>query len=199
MITRRHLIVAAVSTPISALLCRTAQAADVVDFAGRDPSAADIVRVLRQQRAVRAAPGSPAPIRTRGLNLNADPSAASVSTPVSFNQIVFDFDSARLRPESRRTLDEIGRALGSSELAELSFRVEGHTDSVGNFAYNILLSRRRAASVQEYLETNHRIDAARLEARGKGPTELLDSFNPESAANRRVALVAFKPARSGNG
>jgi OmpA-OmpF porin, OOP family len=197
MIDRRRLLLAAAAAPWAAAFAPTARAAGVVDLGGATPQAADIVHALRQQRAVRAAPGARPLARTRSLDVAAAPATASKS--VSFDQIVFDFNSARLRAESRRTLAAIGQALASAELAGLSFQVEGHTDAVGGFAYNIRLSRKRAASVCEHLRRQHGIAAARLRAVGKGPTELLDPERPESAANRRVALIAFhgEAARSG--
>jgi outer membrane protein OmpA-like peptidoglycan-associated protein len=198
MIDRRRLLLASVAAPLAAALAPAARADAVVDLAGRSPQAADIVRALRQQRALRpAAPGMHALARTRSLNVAATP--ATSSKAVSFDQVVFEFNSARLRAESRRTLAQIGQALASPELAAMSFQVEGHTDAVGGFAYNIRLSRQRAASVCAYLREQHGIAAGRLVAVGKGPTELLEPDRPDSPANRRVALVAFQggPARTG--
>jgi len=190
MIHRRHLLLATAAAPLAAAFAPAVRAAAVIDLAGGQPRAADIVRALRPPRVAGAAPGTHGLARTRSLSVASAP--ATNSMPVSFDQITFDYNSAKLRPESRRTLAEIGQALASPELAALSFQVEGHTDAKGGFAYNIRLSRKRAASVCEHLRTQHGIAGERLVAVGKGPTELLDPERPESAANRRVALVAFQ-------
>lgn len=76
-----------------------------------------------------------------------------------------------------------------------SVRVEisGHTDSVGNREYNMDLSQRRAEAVKKYL-VDHGIDAARMEVRGAGPDEPLDSnsSNPGRAKNRRIEFRVLR-------
>lgn len=66
-------------------------------------------------------------------------------------------------------------------------RVEGHTDSSGNDARNLVLSRRRAESVRRWM-IEHGIEAARLTAVGLGETRPFESNDTElgRAANRRV-------------
>ena len=53
-----------------------------------------------------------------------------------------------------RTLDELGRALASKDLAAYRFRIEGHTDTVGSRDYNRALSERRAEAVVDYVAKN---------------------------------------------
>jgi outer membrane protein OmpA-like peptidoglycan-associated protein len=69
--------------------------------------------------------------------------------------------------------------------------VVGHTDSVGDFDYNIDLSRRRATAVVEVLVAQHGIDRGRLEPHGVGPLVPVSSNTSEDgrAKNRRVELV----------
>jgi len=107
----------------------------------------------------------------------------------SFASILFEINSAELRPEARATLNEIGAALKSNELSQYSFGVYGHTDASGEDLYNKSLSQQRAAAVREYLATNFGIDPARLEARGFGESRLKDAGNPFSGENRRVEFV----------
>lgn len=66
-------------------------------------------------------------------------------------------------------------------------RVEGHTDSAGNDARNLVLSRRRAESVRRWL-VEHGIEEARVTAVGLGETVPFESNDTElgRAANRRV-------------
>ncbi len=105
-------------------------------------------------------------------------------------QIGFDFDSARIRPDGIAQLEEIARALQAERLAELRFRVEGHTDAAGTATYNDSLSERRARAVVEFLAAR-RIDVERLKPEGRGMRDLAEPGNPLSAANRRVRIVTI--------
>jgi outer membrane protein OmpA-like peptidoglycan-associated protein len=69
--------------------------------------------------------------------------------------------------------------------------IEGHTDSVGNPAYNLDLSKRRAEAVKTVLVAQFRIDTARLSTQALGSTKPIDSSDtPQGRAqNRRVELV----------
>jgi OOP family OmpA-OmpF porin len=78
----------------------------------------------------------------------------------------FDTDKAVIKPESFPLLDEVVGVL--SKHPELHHvRVEGHTDNRGSWAYNQDLSKRRAASVMDYL-AQHGIDRKRLLSAGFG-------------------------------
>ena len=101
----------------------------------------------------------------------------------------FAFNSAELTPKATGILDELGRALTSPELAAYRFQLTGHTDGVGNPDYNLALSKRRAASVRDYLTRSFGVSPGRLVAIGRGAQQLLDPANPASDANRRVEIV----------
>lgn len=108
--------------------------------------------------------------------------------PASF-EIFFDLNSARLRQESLAVLDRLGVALGSPELQDFRFIVEGHTDASGSAQTNLELSQHRAKTVRDYLVEKHHIDPARLQVRGRGDTDLYDPKHPRSPKNRRVSFV----------
>ncbi|WP_149536217.1 OmpA family protein [Siccirubricoccus phaeus] len=122
----------------------------------------------------------PAPVR----ETTAD--APSVSITVTFAS-----GSAALTPEAERALAPLGRALASPELAPYRFRIEGHTDTVGDAAVNQALSERRAAAVREYLSRVYHVDPNRLVAVGFGSTQLLVQTGPQvpDPRNRRVQVV----------
>jgi len=61
----------------------------------------------------------------------------------------FDFDKSDLTPPARTILDRVAESMLA--YPEAFFEIAGHTDSVGTFAYNFLLSARRAAAVRDYL------------------------------------------------
>ncbi|MGJ8685881.1 MAG: OmpA family protein [Spongiibacteraceae bacterium] len=108
---------------------------------------------------------------------------------VVLNGIVFDFDKATLKPQSKAALDAIAEYLNDNP--EKRFYVVGHTDSKGSFAYNSKLSSDRAQAVADVLKTDYGIASQRLAPHGVGP--LVPTFANISDAgrvkNRRVELV----------
>ena len=108
---------------------------------------------------------------------------------VVLDGIVFDFDKATLKPESKAALDEIAKYLSAHP--DKKFYVVGHTDSKGTFAYNSKLSSDRALAVADTLKKDYGIASDRLEPHGVGP--LVPVFSNGSDAgrdkNRRVELV----------
>ena len=101
--------------------------------------------------------------------------------------IQFEFDSAKLKSESKPLLDNLSTALKSDRLKSIQFKVEGHTDAKGKEAYNQALSLKRANAVVEYM-TQQGIEAERLKAEGKGFAELLMPEKPLAMENRRVRI-----------
>jgi outer membrane protein OmpA-like peptidoglycan-associated protein len=68
------------------------------------------------------------------------------------SDILFDVDSAGLRPDSRATLQDL--ATNFRQYPDELIDVEGHTDSTGTSEYNQSLSNRRANSVRDFLVDN---------------------------------------------
>jgi outer membrane protein OmpA-like peptidoglycan-associated protein len=102
--------------------------------------------------------------------------------------IQFDFNSAKVRPESQQALANLSQALLSNDLQASSFAVEGHTDAKGSADYNLKLSQMRAQAVREFLMARG-VPDARLNASGKGASELANPSEPLAAENRRVRIV----------
>ncbi len=114
--------------------------------------------------------------------------AAATPRPSLSLLIQFDFNSARVRPESQQALATLSQALQSPELANSKFAVEGHTDAKGDAPYNLKLSAARAQAVSEFLKTQG-VDQDRLVVAGKGSSELANTDQPFAAENRRVRIV----------
>ena len=129
-------------------------------------------------------PSSPT-MRTRGMR-NLTPEARE--KPNVDLSIQFEFDSAKLLPESRPLLENLAKAINSDKLRGFTFVVEGHTDIVGSAEYNQKLSDARALSVLAYLASKG-VSKERLKALGKGSTELLMPDKPDAAENRRVRII----------
>lgn len=126
-------------------------------------------------------------IHVRGVDEIVDSGLA----PKAAAMIYFDFNSARIRPESHALLDEWGKALNRSELAGAVLQVGGHTDSKGSQHYNHELSLRRAQAVADYLREWHEIEGYRLTVKAYGEGRPIDSnaTEPGRARNRRVEFV----------
>jgi len=103
--------------------------------------------------------------------------------------ILFDFDKADIKPESKPQLEEIARLLQASP--NLRLHVVGHTDNVGQLPYNMDLSRRRSQSVVQALVQANGIAAVRLTGHGVGPLAPVAPNTDEAggARNRRTELV----------
>lgn len=97
----------------------------------------------------------------------------------------FDLGKATLRPGSSETLDKVVETLKKFE--DVRVEISGHTDDTGSRGLNMRLSGERAATVRQYL-VEHGIDAGRIESRGAGPDEPVDSNASKAgrANNRRI-------------
>lgn len=111
---------------------------------------------------------------------------------VRIDNIYFDFDKASIKAESYPILDNIAKFL--NENPEARIELSAHTDGVGNDAYNLSLSKKRAQSCYEYLVSKG-ISAKRLVPVGYGETRLLNNCKKQSdcpeeqhAINRRVEV-----------
>ena len=126
-------------------------------------------------------PAAPPPRQT-----TAPIGVAAVSITVNFAS-----GSASLTPQAAASLAALGRALSSPELAPYRFRIEGHTDTVGDAGLNMLLSQRRAEAVRDFLVKNFGVQPTRLMAIGMGESQLLVSTpdNMPEPSNRRVQVL----------
>ena len=105
--------------------------------------------------------------------------------------INFETGSAALTPQAIHTLDQLGLALASKDLAAYRFRIEGHTDTVGSRGYNMTLSEKRAMAVVDYVAKKYGVDPARLQPVGMGEDGLLVPTPDQTAEprNRRVQVI----------
>ena len=103
------------------------------------------------------------------------------------NDILFDYDSAALRAESRDTISKMSDVF--TRYADTTISVEGHADSTGSDAYNQTLSERRADSVRDYL-IDHGVRSSRIISRGYGESRPVASNDTPDGRqlNRRVEI-----------
>lgn len=78
-----------------------------------------------------------------------------------------------------------------SENKDLKVQIVGHTDSDGDEAANLDLSKRRAASVKTALANEFKIDVGRMDTDGKGESQPVDKNDTPAgkANNRRVEFI----------
>ena len=81
------------------------------------------------------------PPRTRGIVMQ-----QLEPTPFAF-LIQFEFDSAKVKPESQAYLDEVGKMMNLRRLSGKRVQVVGHADAAGAESYNQVLSEQRALAV----------------------------------------------------
>jgi outer membrane protein OmpA-like peptidoglycan-associated protein len=104
------------------------------------------------------------------------------------SDVLFDFDSAALRADARRTVDQLADVL--AEYDKTAVVVQGHTDAKGSDEYNQDLSERRAAAVERYLESSG-VEAERIATQGLGEQYPVASNATEAGRqqNRRVEIM----------
>ncbi|MBW1980458.1 MAG: OmpA family protein [Deltaproteobacteria bacterium] len=106
-----------------------------------------------------------------------------VLTATFRGDVLFDFDSAVIKPGAYAELDRVAKVL--NDFPETAVRVEGHTDASGSEAYNQQLSEKRAQAVKNAL-VQRGVNPARIHAVGFGESMPVSSV---AALNRRVNIV----------
>ena len=103
--------------------------------------------------------------------------------------IYFDVNKDVVKPESYGTLKEIAGIL--NEVPDVKVKIFGHTDSDGDDAKNMDLSKRRAASVKAELVKSFGVKADQLTTDGLGETKpVAPNDTPvNKALNRRVEFI----------
>lgn len=141
-------------------------------------------------------PVSSPPIERTPVTTRAETKPSPVSTakapvvvPVLENVVIyFDFDKSDIKDaEMAKLKDAMDRFQKLNEF--YTFRITGHTDSIGSMAYNVALSKRRNQSVIEAV--NEILGIRNLPAQPKSFTEPAADNGTDSgrAANRRVEVI----------
>jgi outer membrane protein OmpA-like peptidoglycan-associated protein len=110
-----------------------------------------------------------------------------VNQKIEVNNLYFERGKPNLLPVSYPELDRLVDLLDHNP--RIRIRIEGHTDSVGNYYELLDLSRARADSVKKYL-VDHGIVSGRIATEGFGGTRPISENNTEEnrALNRRVEI-----------
>jgi outer membrane protein OmpA-like peptidoglycan-associated protein len=107
---------------------------------------------------------------------------------IRLNNLFFDTGRSDLRSESRSELNRVVELMKGNPTLTIS--IEGHTDSVGEDAANLVLSEQRAKAVKDFL-ISAGIGADRLKSRGFGRTKPVGPNDSDEgrAQNRRVEFT----------
>lgn len=106
--------------------------------------------------------------------------------------VLFDFDKAGIRADAAKALSQLATIIRAQPKGRA--RLEGHTDSKGDDAYNQKLSERRAESVRKWLVEKEGIDGARLTTKGWGETKPVapNDTDANRQKNRRLQAIVEK-------
>lgn len=91
---------------------------------------------------------------------------------VHINPIYFDFDKSNIRADAAEELNKVVKVM--KDFPEIRLRIESHTDSRGNDAYNKKLSDNRAKSSRDYIISQGINKERILSAKGFGEYNLLN-------------------------
>ena len=130
---------------------------------------------------------------------NPPPNLSNLPEPVLLrlpSDVLFDFDSAQLKPEAAPLL---GQAVGLiTKYPQADVHVDGYSDSIGKPDYNLTLSEQRAQAVQNWLQDHVSSITYKLHSQGHGSADYVVSPQGtinEQQPNRRVEILiqALKP------
>ena len=132
--------------------------------------------------------------KLRGIETLFAPAEASViresgNLRIRLAGLTFPSGRATIQPEYFSLLTKLQRAI--REFPSAKIIVEGHTDNIGNDAYNLNLSAERARAVQQYLLANMNLAEERTQALGYGEERPIANNETEEGRvqNRRIDVV----------
>ena len=133
--------------------------------------------------------------------VTAEPELRQAMPAVEVDTVTFGFNEDFVREEQMENLDRIGGILEEilAEHPQEVFLVEGHTDAVGDDAYNLDLSRRRAESIKTALTQYYEIGPENLRTVGYGERYLKIPTEEPEEENRRITIRRITPAVGAQG
>ena len=104
-------------------------------------------------------------------------------------RVLFDNESAVVKMPKDPEIAEFAEFM--KQYPSTTAVIEGHTSAPGTEAYNMDLSKRRAANFKEVMVDMYGIEGSRLETIGYGETQLLDKGKNAEAhrVNRRISVT----------
>lgn len=108
---------------------------------------------------------------------------------MSFPGMNFETNRYAITPDGMRRVDVVAQVMAANP--DLRITITGHTDSVGSDEDNLILSQNRARSFRQALIDRHGVDPNRIEWRGMGESQPIESNETEEGryANRRIVIT----------
>ncbi|MGA2448393.1 MAG: OmpA family protein [Polyangiaceae bacterium] len=100
----------------------------------------------------------------------------------------FAFDSANVRPDDKRVLEQVVTCFSTGPLKGRTLRLVGHADPRGGSDYNMTLGQSRADAVAHYI-VERGLDKSKAESSSRGAMDAVGSDEPSWAHDRRVDLL----------
>ena len=105
--------------------------------------------------------------------------------------ILFDFDRSDIKEQNKEIIDRIVARI--KEVPTATIRIVGHTDTIGQEAYNLDLSARRAKTAYEHILAGGVPASDNITYEGIGPHDaLFDNDLPEGRALNRTVTVTLE-------
>lgn len=134
----------------------------------------------------------PGPVENNGCPkvVAVDKSKLATDIELALRDVLFNFNKATVRPESSSKLDLAAQIIKSSQGG--TYLLIGHTDKKGSDAYNLALSRARAAEVVKELEKRG-VNPSQIKSKGVGESEakVAESASDEARLQDRKVEVRY--------
>ena len=134
----------------------------------------------------------PGPVENNGCPkvVAVDKSKLATDIELALRDVLFNFNKATVRPESNSKLDLAAQIIKSSQGG--TYLLIGHTDKKGTDAYNLALSRARAAEVVKELEKRG-VDPSQIKSKGVGEAEakVAETASDEERLQDRKVQVKY--------
>lgn len=157
------------------------------DPAATPASAANTEATPAETTATAPTQTAPTPEEQQAINT----CQADLNAAIQDKQILFETNKAVIQRASLPILDAMVAVVKQCQdvINKRGIRIGGHTDSVGDAAYNQRLSQERADAVKAYL-ANAGLDTTLIESRGYGESDPIASNDTAAgrAQNRRISF-----------
>ena len=134
----------------------------------------------------------PGPVENNGCPkvVAVDKSKLATNIELALRDVLFNFNKATVRQESYSKLDLAAQIIKSSQGG--TYLLIGHTDKKGTDAYNLALSRARAAEVVKELEKRG-VDPSQIKSKGMGEAEakVAETASDEERLQDRKVQVKY--------
>ena len=115
------------------------------------------------------------------------------SVTLSDDKVRFPFNKAEISDEARAIIDQTVAPLVQANKG-VYLEIEGHTDNVGDAAYNVKLGEERALAVRDYIAKKDGIALSRLSviSYGEEKPAVDNKTREDRAQNRRVVIKVLE-------